>query len=116
MFAIVNSLNAVIGPIMTIAAFIAIVITVRSNIGDLSSKAQHNAIIALQAEMDVQKQRIDALKEENSHQGRIIQTICDALKQKGITITIEGEIISIEGLESHKSATIVRIQDKENGA
>lgn len=113
MFTAVNSLNAVIGPIITIAAFISIIIMVRSNIGDLSSKAQHSAIVALRAEMDVQKQRIDTLKEENKHQGRVIQTICDVLKQRGIIVTIEGEIISIEGLESQRSATIVRIQNED---
>ncbi len=113
MFALINGLNAFVGPISALAAFIVLIITVRSNVGDLSSKAQHNAIVALQAEMDVQKQRIDTLREENKQQGRVIRTICDVLKQRGIIVTIDGEIISIEGLEHHKSATIVRIQEED---
>jgi len=110
---LLDGLNAIYGPLMFIVAIAASVFMVRSGVGKSASEAQASAIAALKEEMEVLKGRIDNLKEENRRQERVIKTIRDVLEKRGITITIDHEIINIEGLEHKKSATIVRIQNEE---
>ena len=110
---LLNGLNALYGPTMFLVAILVSVFMMKSGIGRSTNEAQANAIAALREELEVQKRRIDSLKEENRHQERVIRTVCEALQKKGITITIDGEIISIEGLESKRSTTIIRIQEED---
>jgi uncharacterized protein YlxW (UPF0749 family) len=79
--------------------------------------ALQGTVSTLQADIGSLQRKVDELKSENRHQERVIETICLALKSEGIMITIDGEVISIKGLEeSKKSATIVRIQDSKEGS
>ncbi len=74
--------------------------------------ALEGTVTTLQADISSLQRKVDELKSENKRQERVIETICLALKSEGIIITIDGEVISIKGLEdSKKTATIVRIQD-----
>lgn len=110
---LLDGLNAIYGPVMFLAAIIVAGFMAKSSLGKSTSDAQASAIAALKEEMEVLKRRIDNLKEENKRQERVMRTICDVLEKRGITITIDGEMINIEGLEHKRSATIVRIQNEE---
>jgi len=76
--------------------------------------ALEGTVNTLQADISSLQRKVDELKSENKRQERVIETICMALKSEGISITIDGEMISIKGFdEGKKSATIVRIQDQD---
>lgn len=89
-----------------------------------AKNAQQSAIEAMQAELDVLREKIKDEKEENAQRilslhrentrlEHIIDTICLALKKQGIIITIAGEMIDIE-VQDHKKITTVRIKEAKD--
>lgn len=80
----------------------------RGSVGKATSEAQQSAIQAMQSELDTLRERTNDLKEENKRQQNIIQTICEALKTKGIAICINGDIVHIR---DDKGSTSARIQE-----
>jgi hypothetical protein len=78
------------------------------DIQDQSSEAQARTIEAMQGELEIVKGRTDELKYENKRLNHIIQTICEALKLKGIAICINGEIVNIR---TKDDTTTARIQE-----
>jgi hypothetical protein len=75
-----------------------------------ANNAQQSAINAMQSELATLRGRIEDLKKENTRQAHVIETICAALKMRGLLITISGEMISIE---DRQKSTVVRIQEEE---
>lgn len=65
---------------------------------------QSDTIIAMQQQIDTLKDNQDALQKENSHLQYVIETIADALKQKGIIITVSGEMITLQDVKGHTSS------------
>jgi dihydroxyacid dehydratase/phosphogluconate dehydratase len=53
-------------------------------------------ISVLSGQMVVVKESLATVKEENNHLKAVIETIHSALKQKGIIITVEGEMVTID--------------------
>jgi hypothetical protein len=84
---------------------------VKSGVGKTTSEAQSSTINAMQAEMSILKTRIDDERKENIRLGHVIDTICAALKSKGIIISISGEMITID-IDEHKKSTTIRIQEE----
>jgi hypothetical protein len=98
-------IDAVISAIVVLGGMFVL----RGSIGQATSEAQQSAISAMQSELETLRSRTDDLKEENKHQQNIIQTICEALKVKGIIICINGDIVHIK--DNSGSSTSARIQE-----
>lgn len=68
----------------------------KSTAGRTASDAQQNAITAMQSEINTLRGRTDDLKKENTRQEAVIDTICIALKTRGLIISIQGEMVTIQ--------------------
>jgi cell division protein FtsB len=106
--------NVIFALATTVGAFLAF----RHARSNANTQLQNDTIHILQAqigalkdEMERMKQEMERMKEDNTHQKTIIETIQAALRQQGIHITINGEMITItdETPPEHRSVTGHRI-------
>jgi cell division protein FtsB len=61
-----------------------------------ANEVQERVINALQSEIQALHDRIAALEKENTRLSYTLTTMCKALKQRGIHVTIDGDIVSIQ--------------------
>lgn len=66
---------------------------------------QSQTIDALQQQIDAIKLKVEGLKEENTRQALIIEIIQSALKQKGIIVSIDGELVTFTFADGSASST-----------
>jgi hypothetical protein len=122
---LINSLSALSGLIVSGTGLLIIVIggfyVIKSGVGKTVSKANQEAIVALQAtilalQADCQRceKKVDDLTKDKIRLELTIDTMCDALKSRGLLITIQGEMINIDTLDG-KSSTVTRIHSKQIG-
>jgi hypothetical protein len=90
--------------IAVIVAFFA----VRNGVMKSANDAQGSAISAMRTELETLRERIEDAEKENSRLEQIIDTICVALKKRGLVITIQGEMVSIE--DKRGGSTTARIR------
>ncbi len=72
------------------------------------AQVQTTTIDAMQHQIDALKDECNSLRKENDRLSYIIDTICSALKQKSIILTIEGELITLEDGRSQHSKVVRR--------
>lgn len=80
---------------------------------DRSKEAQAieaRVIAAQEKELNVLRREIDDLKEDRAVQDRVIAAIRHLLKQYGLHIVIDGDVVSVN--DRHGSQKIVRIHDR----
>jgi hypothetical protein len=120
---LIQSLSALSGLITDgTVLFIAIIgsfFLVKSGIGKTVSKANQEAItalqatiIALQADLSTMSRKIEEEIKRNARLDQTIDTICAALKIRGMVITIQGEMIHVE--DRNGKTTTTRIHEKED--
>ena len=118
MTGLIQTLSALSGILTTGTGFIIVIvgwfIMAKSGIGKKTSEAQSGAIIALEAEVSALTRKVDSITKENARLEQTIDTICMALKTRGMLISIQGEMINIEDLKNGKT-TVTRIREKEIG-
>lgn len=66
---------------------------------------QDQTIEALQQQINAIKDKQDSLSRENEHLRYIIETISKSLKQKGILITIDGEMVTLTDAHGSSSSS-----------
>lgn len=74
-------------------------------------KLQKDTIDALQQRADSLEKKIGDLEKENHLQQHIIDTIISALKQRGMAVTVDGDMVTIadeSGASSHKRLTTTK--------
>lgn len=113
---LIQTISALSGIISTgtivVIAIVGSYYIVRSGVGKTTASAQQDAIVALQAQVSALKDDVADLTKENARLEQVVQTICSALKTRGMIITVQGELISIEEVKTGKT-TVTRIH--ENG-
>ena len=113
MNAIISGLNAYIGLVSIIVAFIVAYVAsrslVRSKVGDATNQSQNNAIAAMQQEIESIRRKLNDITSDNNRLKQTIHTIKVALKSRGLIITISDDIIDIT--DNGKSTTI-RMEEK----
>jgi uncharacterized protein YPO0396 len=119
MNAIIQGLNAYAGLfsflIVVIGAFFTSKAMNRHNISEETNKAQNDAIAAMQGEIASLRRKVEDLNKDKIRLEQTIDTICAALKIRGMVITIQGELIHIE--DKNGKTTTTRIHNSEsNGA
>jgi hypothetical protein len=90
--------------IACVVAFFA----VRNGVMKSANDAQSSAISAMRSEMETLRERIEDAEEENARLEQIIDTICAALKKRGLVISIQGEMINIEDRKGGSTTTRIR--------
>jgi len=86
----------VLQSILLLATLAGGVLVFRSTRRSSIMQIQNDTITALQQQIDALKDRQEALEKENEHLKYLSETTVAALKQKGIVITVEGEMVTIE--------------------
>lgn len=110
-----QALSTIAGIVSMGITIVGAVYIVRSNTGKATSDAQQNAISALQAEVATLRNRIEDAEKENTRLQQVIQTICAALKVRGMVITIQGEMIHIQDDKGTSTTTHMQSSLRQAG-
>lgn len=86
-------------------ALVVAVIAVKNGTMKSANEAQGSAIDAMKEEMDILRTRVTESEKKNIRLEHTIDTICEALKMRGLVISIQGEIINIHDKSSGNSTT-----------
>ncbi len=78
-----------------------------------ANEVQERVINALQSEIQTLHDRIATLEQENVRLNYVVTTLCSALKQLGIHVTIDGDMISIHDHDGSGSFYHTRIYGTE---
>lgn len=107
-------IDAVFILIMSIVGYIA----VRNIKRDAIIAVQEKTIVAytqqnevLQGQIDTLKENILDLKKENVYQQHIVETIQEALKKRGMIVTIDGDLVTITDAKG-SSSTMRRLSSR----
>lgn len=80
-----------------------------------ANTAQSSAISALQSEMTILRGRVEDKDKENAqltqkinHLELTIDTICAALKKRGLIISVQGEMVNIEDKRGNSTTARIR--------
>ncbi len=73
-----------------------------------ANEVQERVIHALETEIANLRARLDDFKDENTRLRLILETICVALKSRGLAVTINGDMVSIH--DTHGDSTTTHLQ------
>lgn len=90
--------------IAVVVAFFA----VKNGVMKSANEVQSSAINALETEMGILRERVEDTEKENARLEQIIDTICAALKRRGLIISIQGEMINIQDKRGSSTTTRIR--------
>lgn len=106
---ILNTLNVLIILLGTIGGLYAFARTRKNE----TVTIQAETITALSQQVQAIKDKLDDLEKDNTRLRQVIDTIQSALRQKGILVTIDGDMVIIEQKE-HKTSVIKRPRQLPN--
>ena len=96
--------------IVAVALVLGGAIAFRYGMNRTANEIQERVIHALQSELQLLQDRVVALEKDNTRLTDIIALIRSALKQHGLSVTIEGDVISIHDSQGN-STHVSRIQN-----
>jgi hypothetical protein len=96
---------------LTVGGIVGGVIAYRSGVERSANQVQESVIAALDAELNSLHHKIDDMKAENTRLCLIIDTICAALRSRGLAVSIDGDIVSIS--DRRGQSTMTRIQEEQ---
>jgi cell division protein FtsB len=82
--------------LVTLCLIVGGIAAYRHGFARTANEVQERVIHALQSEIQSLHDRIEALEHENTRLNYTITTMCSALRQRGLHVTIDGDIVSIE--------------------
>lgn len=88
---------------ITVAMVLGGAVAFRYGINRTANEIQERVINALKSEIQMLQDRIVALEKDNTRLSQIIAVIRTALKQRGLSVTIEGDLVSIADSQGHLS-------------
>ncbi len=107
---------SLINLIITLCLMVGGIAAYRHGFTRTANEVQERVINALQSEIQSLHDRIEALEKENTRLNYTLTTICSALKQRGIHVTIDGDIVSIQdrsGISHTYNTRIRRMQEEQ---
>ncbi|MBE3560104.1 MAG: hypothetical protein IMW89_12890 [Ktedonobacteraceae bacterium] len=102
------NLLGIVSLILTLSGLLGGFWAFKQSVARTANEVQERVINAMEHEIDVLHQRITDLENENRRLDQIICTLCEALKRRGIIVTIEGNIVTVS--DGHETQS-VRIQE-----
>lgn len=99
--------NILIGLLLLIGGYMAI----RSGKHRQAGEIQDQVINALKAELEALQRRLDILERENARLNLITNTIKRAINQRGMIISIDGDMVEIRDQRSGQSSSYTHIQE-----
>lgn len=92
---------------LTICTILGGVLAWRSGFNHTANEVQDRVIHALESEIAALRQRLEDVARENTRLNQRIETICLALKKRGLEVMIEGDIITI--IDNQRSNTMTQM-------
>lgn len=92
--------------VIAVAIVLGGAVAFRYSLNRTANEIQERVIHALQSEIQTLQDRIVALEKDNTRLSQTISIIRTALKQRGMSVTIDGDLISIsdaQGNSTHAS-------------
>ena len=105
-----ENLFSTINLILTIATIIGGIIVYRSSLARTANEVQERVIHALESELTSMRGKLDAMKAENTRLSLVIDIICAALRNRGIAVSIDGDMVSIK--DGNGNDTMARIREE----
>lgn len=90
-----NQFLPILNSVLTIAVILGGIAVFKNTKKTGIIQIQDQTIEALQQQINALKAGQETLQKENNHLQYVIETISAALKQKGIIITVDGEMVTI---------------------
>ena len=91
--------------VVALAIVLGGAIAFRYGLNRTANEIQERVINALQSEIHTLQDRIEALEKENTRLSQTIAIIRTALKQRGLSVTIDGDLISISDTQGNSTHT-----------
>jgi hypothetical protein len=101
-----NSLS-IINFILIIAGLVGGYWAFKTGISHTASEIQEHVINAMDQEIAILRDRLEDLETENKRLEQVLYTLCEALKKRGLVVTIEGSMVTVS--DGHETQS-VRIQ------
>jgi cell division protein FtsB len=105
-----DNLFSTLNIVLTLATIVAGLLAYRSSITRAANEVQERVIAALETEITTMRDKLDDMKAENTRLRVTIETICAALRSRGMAVTIDGDMVSIK--DSSGSSTTARIMEE----
>ena len=103
---------SILNLVLLIATTLGGILAFRHGFTRTANEVQERVIAALNSELAALASRVESMEKENVRLHQIIATICAALKQRGIAVTIQGDMVNI----SDESGTQTeRIHEQRKG-
>jgi hypothetical protein len=94
---------ALLNALITLGLIIGGLVAYRHGFAQTANEVQERVINALQTEIGTLHDRITGLEEENARLNRVLSTLCVALKQRGISVSVDGDAANILEREANTS-------------
>jgi hypothetical protein len=99
--------------VLTVCSILGGILAFRNGFARTANEVQDRVINALEAELEQLRQRLDEIKDENTRLKLTIDTICSALKSRGMAVSIEGDMVLIHDHTGNRSSTRIRENAKK---
>lgn len=103
----IYSTLSILNIILTFAGIIGGYWAFKNGIHRTASEVQEHVINAMEQEIAVLRDRLEDLEMENKRLEQVLYTLCEALKKRGLVVTIEGSMVTVS--DGHETQS-VRIQ------
>lgn len=103
---------SILSMLLTIAGILGGILAFKNGFTRTANEVQERVINALQQEISVLNMRIADLEAQNQRLDQVIITLCEALKKRGIIVSIDGSLVTVtDGNTTHS----VRIKGAHGG-
>lgn len=102
------SLTSILNILFLVAAMIGGYMALRSGKHQKAGEIQGQVIDALKAELETLQRRMDTLERENTRLTQTINLIKSALSQRGMIVTINGDLVTISDERGSSQSARIR--------
>ncbi|GCE51102.1 hypothetical protein EI42_04914 [Thermosporothrix hazakensis] len=104
----VNTALSTVSILMTLCAVCGGFLAWRTGATRTANEVQQRVIDALNTELDTLRARLDTIAREKTRLEAVIAAICAAMRNRGMSVDIQGELVLIQDVQGGSIAT--RIQ------
>lgn len=97
--------------ILTVTGILGGLLAYRSGLARTANEIQERVIHALELELTGMRGKLQDMQDENTRLSLLIDTICAALRGRGMVISIDGDMVSIR--DQQGMSTTTRIQEEQ---
>jgi hypothetical protein len=104
------SFISIISMLLTVAGILGGILAFKNGFTRTANEVQERVINALQQEISVLHMRLADLEAENRRLDQVLITLCEALKKRGIVVSIDGSLVTVTDGNTTHSVRIKGVQ------